>query len=300
MRRNVILGGGPRARPRSAAATSATSFRPTPTWRPRPPARQLSSERLAQILASGGKGVKINRETADFVANVWIDYALFGQAVARGQAADRFGQRRRGDVAGDLRAEGRPTGTTRLMARRSSVSDAAVDSLYRAPTCGCCSTSCSACGRATDASQQAAAPGRRPRPRWRRSGRAPSFGALAVQLSEDPGSKADSGYLPPSPQGRFVPAFDSAGWSLAPGAGERAGGDAVRLSTSSSGPSRPRPKRASGRYLSERAGVRLDSLYMDSLAAANKIEVVCRRAGRDARGASSRPTRRAQRRTRRS
>ncbi len=44
--------------------------------------QQLPSQRLAQILSSGGKGVKINRETADYVANVWIDYSLFGQAVA--------------------------------------------------------------------------------------------------------------------------------------------------------------------------------------------------------------------------
>ena len=44
--------------------------------------QQLPSQRLAQILSSGGKGVKINRETADFIANVWVDYALFAQAVA--------------------------------------------------------------------------------------------------------------------------------------------------------------------------------------------------------------------------
>ena len=35
------------------------------------------------------------------------------------------------------------------------------------------------------------------------------FGQLASQLSEDPGSKADSGFLPPGPKGRFVASFDS-------------------------------------------------------------------------------------------
>ena len=47
--------------------------------------QQLPAQRLAQILSSGGKGVKINRETADYVANVWVDYALFGQAVVHGK-----------------------------------------------------------------------------------------------------------------------------------------------------------------------------------------------------------------------
>ena len=83
MRRNVILVAVLAARPRSAAARSATSSRPTPMWRPRPAARSCPAQRLAQILGSGGKGVKINRETADYVANVWIDYSLFGQAVAQ-------------------------------------------------------------------------------------------------------------------------------------------------------------------------------------------------------------------------
>ena len=45
-------------------------------------------------------------------------------------------------------------------------------------------------------------------------------------------------------------------------------------STSSSGPRWPRRATTSSSYLQERAGVHLDSLYMDSLAAANKIEVL--------------------------
>jgi len=100
-----------------------------------------------------------------------------------------------------------------------------------------------------------------------------SFDKLAYRLSEDPGSKADSGYLPPSPKGRFVPAFDSVGWSLQPG----------QVSGLVETPfgfhiiKRPTLDEARGHlvdYLEERAGVRLDSLYMDSLATANKIEVL--------------------------
>jgi hypothetical protein len=98
------------------------------------------------------------------------------------------------------------------------------------------------------------------------------FGQLASQYSEDPGSKADRGFLPPSPRGRFVPAFDSAGWSLAPGAMtgvietpfgyhiiKRPPLDAVRERLTS--------------YLAQSAGARLDSIYMDSLATQSQIKV---------------------------
>ena len=46
--------------------------------------QKLTPERLAQILSSG-KGIKPNREAANFVSNVWVDYALFAQAVANGK-----------------------------------------------------------------------------------------------------------------------------------------------------------------------------------------------------------------------
>ena len=42
----------------------------------------LSAERLATLLAEG-KNVQLNRETADFVANLWVDYALYAQAMAK-------------------------------------------------------------------------------------------------------------------------------------------------------------------------------------------------------------------------
>src|SRR5438094_6843383 len=43
------------------------------------------------------------------------------------------------------------------------------------------------------------------------------FGQLARRYSEDTGSKVRDGYLPATPRGQFVPAFDSAAWALAPG-----------------------------------------------------------------------------------
>jgi hypothetical protein len=44
---------------------------------------ELSPERLAEILTGAGGRQKITREAAEFVAGTWVEYALFGQAVAQ-------------------------------------------------------------------------------------------------------------------------------------------------------------------------------------------------------------------------
>ncbi|HET7469813.1 MAG TPA: peptidylprolyl isomerase [Gemmatimonadales bacterium] len=233
--------------------------------------QQLPAQRLAQILSSGGKGVRINHETADYVANVWVDYALFGQAVVHGKlpldsasVADA--------VWPELSELKGSHWHDTLMAHRASVNDAAIDSLY---------------GSADTRVLQHILFGARPnidsaqRKTIRSKAEATlaqikkgaNFDQLAAQLSEDPGSKADSGYLPPSPKGRFVAAFDSAGWSLQPGQVSGV------VQTPFGYHIIKRPTLAEARehivdFLQEKAGRHLDSLYMDSLASANKLEVV--------------------------
>ena len=233
--------------------------------------QQLPSPRLAQILSSGGKGVKINRETADFVANVWIDYGLLGQAVAEHKLpVDSV------SVAEAVWPEISELKGTHwhdsLMSRRGSISEAAVDSLYKAPETRVLQHILFSARPTADPAQKAAVKQKAEATltQVRKGG---SFDKLASELSEDPGSKADSGYLPPSPRGRFVPAFDSAGWALAPG---QVSG---LVETPFGFHIIKRPTLAEAHehlvgYLQERAGVHLDSLYMDSLAAANKIEVL--------------------------
>ena len=233
--------------------------------------QQLPAQRLAQILSSGGKGVKVNRETADYVANVWVDYALFGQAVVHGKLP--LDSASVADAVWPEISELKGTHWhDTLMAHRGSVTDAAVDSLYGRPTPGCSSTSCSVPGPNIDSTQRTAVK-KKAEATLAQIRKGANFDQLAAQLSEDPGSKADSGYLPPSPKGRFVPAFDSAGWALQPG----------QVSGLVETPfgyhiiKRPTGTEARGHivdYLQERAGEHLDSLYMDSLAAANKIEVL--------------------------
>ena len=66
---------------------------------------KLSSERLADFVLEA-KGAQLNNETADFITNVWVDYSLFAQAVAKNAGAHRFGHDRGGHVAADHRAQG--------------------------------------------------------------------------------------------------------------------------------------------------------------------------------------------------
>jgi hypothetical protein len=100
-----------------------------------------------------------------------------------------------------------------------------------------------------------------------------AFGRLASQLSEDPGTRSDSGYLPLGPRGRFVASFDSAAWSLEPG------GTSGVVETPYGYHILRRPgleevRERLGDHLVAQVGMRLDSLYMDSLAAANQIKLV--------------------------
>jgi hypothetical protein len=232
--------------------------------------QRLTPERLAQIM-SGGKGIRPNREAANFVTNVWVDYALFAQAVADGKLPL--------DSASIAQAVWPQLAELRgnhwhdsLMARRSHIPPNAADSVYR--------------GNEIRVLQHIlyrvppnAVPEVRNAARKKAEGtlvrikHGADFGELASQQSDDPGSKQDRGFLPPSPKGRFVPAFDSAGWSLAPGAIsgvvetpfgyhiiKRPGADVVRDRLTA--------------YLVQNAGSRLDSIYMDSLAIQNQIKVV--------------------------
>jgi peptidyl-prolyl cis-trans isomerase D len=231
--------------------------------------QRLPPERLAQIMSSG-KGIQPNRDAANFVGNVWIDYTLFGQAVANGKLpldSASIAQAVWPQVA-ELKGN---HWHDSLMARRSSIPPTAADSVYRG-------NEVRVLQHILYRVQPNAVPEVRNVARKKAEGtlarlkRGADFGQLASQLSEDPGSRADRGFLPPSPKGRFVPAFDSAGWSLAPGATsgvietpfgyhiiKRPTIDAVRERLTA--------------YLAQSAGGRLDSIYMDSLASQNHIQI---------------------------
>ncbi|HYL21649.1 MAG TPA: peptidylprolyl isomerase [Gemmatimonadales bacterium] len=99
-----------------------------------------------------------------------------------------------------------------------------------------------------------------------------NFGQLARRYSEDPGSKVRGGYLPATPRGQFVPAFDSAAWTLPPGAMT----GIVRTPFGFHIIRRPplAEVRDSFRVDVENArSTRFDSLFVDSLATQRKLHI---------------------------
>jgi hypothetical protein len=231
--------------------------------------QRLTPERLAQIMNSG-KGIQPNREAANFVANVWIDYTLFAQALASGKLPQDSASISQAVWPQIAEIKGSHWHDT-LMARRSKLPANAADSVYK--------------GNEVRVLQHIlyrvppnAVPEVRNVARKKAEGtlarirRGADFGQVASQVSEDPGSKQDKGFLPPSPRGRFVPAFDSAGWSLAPGATSGVvetpfGYHIIKR------PSAEAVRERIRNYLVQSAGSRLDSIYMDSLAIQNEIKV---------------------------
>ena len=231
--------------------------------------QKLPAERLAQILSTG-KGIKPSHETATFVSNIWIDYALFAQAAADNKLPlDSAGV---AQVVWPELAELRGSHWhDTLMARRSKFSPGAADSVYKADQVRLLQhilfrVEPNAVPEVRNAARRKATSA------LARVKRGSDFGALASQLSEDPGSKADRGFLPPSPKGKFVTAFDSAGWTLAPGAVS----GVVETPFGYHIIKRPDQNAARERittYLAQSAGTRLDSIYMDSLAQTKQIKV---------------------------
>lgn len=233
--------------------------------------QELSAERLSQIVLGSGKSVKVTREVTKVVADIWVDYSLFAQALVRGKLP--VDSAAVAEVVWPELAELKGTHWhDTLAARRSTVSDSAADSLYRMPDVRLLQHILFGVRPNTEPAQRAETR-RKAEATLTRLKKGASFAQLASQLSDDPGTRADSGYLPPGPKGRFVPAFDSVGWALAPGQTS----DIVESPFGFHIIKRPalnEVRERIGDYLAERAGVKLDSLYMDSLAAANDIKVM--------------------------
>ncbi|HWB39876.1 MAG TPA: peptidylprolyl isomerase [Gemmatimonadales bacterium] len=232
---------------------------------------ELSAQRLADMIGSVTKGQaqRVTRETADFITDTWVDYALFSQAVA----LDRLPVDSASVAEAVWPELAELKGThfhDTLMSRRAAMSDSAADSLYRQPDVRLLQHILFGARNAPPPLK--AATRKKAEAALGRIRKGADFGQLASELSEDPGSKADSGYLPPGPRGRFVPAFDSVGWGLQPGQTSgivetQFGFHLIRR------PALPEVRERFGDYLLERAGVALDSTFMDSLANASDIEV---------------------------
>ncbi|MBA3660093.1 MAG: peptidyl-prolyl cis-trans isomerase, partial [Gemmatimonadales bacterium] len=231
--------------------------------------QELTPERLAAIM-TGAKGMKPSKDAGRFVANVWVDYALFAQAAANGKLPT--------DSASIAEAVWPEIAELRgihwhdsLMARRGKLGPNAGDSVYKLDTVRVLQHILFRVPQGATPDIRGAAR-KKAETTLAKVKKGDDFGRLATALSDDPGSKMDQGFLPPSPKGAFVTAFDSAGWSLAPGAVS----GVVETPFGYHIIKRPIPEAVRERltgWVAQRAGTRLDSVYMDSLAMTSKLRI---------------------------
>lgn len=174
----------------------------------------LPATRVADILATA-KGAKLNAESAEFIANLWVDYTLFAQAIAGGNFT--------GDSAMIVKATWPALAQIKadrwhdtLIAQRAKATDAQIDSTFNAGNDRAIQHILINVAPTATPAERAAARKKIDDIANQLKGGA-NFGALAVKYSMDTGSGADSGYLPIGPRGRWVPAFDSVGYSIKPG-----------------------------------------------------------------------------------
>jgi hypothetical protein len=231
---------------------------------------ELTPKRLSEIVFAATKGQRLTQQTTEFLTNAWVDYALFAVAASEGKLPTDSASV--ADAMWPDLAELRGTHWhDTLMARRVGPEDKAADSLYGSPDVRLFQHILFM-AKAGSAADVKAASRKKAEGALARLRKGADFNQLAAQLSEDPGSRADSGFLPPGPRGRFVPAFDSAAWALKPGETTGLvetpfGFHIIKRPALSA--VRPRIKD----YLAQQAGQRLDSIYMDSLASSADIKV---------------------------
>ncbi len=176
--------------------------------------QELKAERVAEILTTA-KGAKLTPESAEFIANLWVDYTLFSQGVATGKFTTDSATvvKATWPALAQLKAD---RWHDTLIARRAKASDTQIDSAYNAGNDRAIQHLLIMVAPTATPVERATAKKKIDGIAGELKGGA-NFGTLALKNSMDTGSGADSGYLPIGPKGRFVPAFDSMAYSMAPG-----------------------------------------------------------------------------------
>lgn len=237
----------------------------------RVPGYTLSSDRLAELVAHA-KRVPVTMPAVSSVAQLWVDYALFALAVARGDSLR--------DSATVLAATWPLVAQLkwahfhdRLSVRQASLSDRQVDSAFEAGS-----------ARMFQHILLRVPPDAGPAVERRKHDsivelqrqirRGANFARLAAQASDDPSTKARGGYLAVTERGDpLVPEFADAAWALAPGQVS----NVVRSAYGFHLIRRPPLREVRLPYhagLEARMQRRLDSLVVDSLSSGRDIKVV--------------------------
>ena len=232
----------------------------------------LTTDSLASLLLQA-KGARLTPEAAEFLANIWVDYQLFGNAVVTGVLRTDSAA-----VAEVMWPEITEAIGNRwhdsLMARRTAFSPGAIDSVYASTDSHAVRVMQHVLVRVPPTASMAerGVAQRKATGLLARARAGTDFGQLARQFTDDRASQQTGGVMNAAPRGAYVTPFDSAGWLLRPG--ELSG-----LVASPFGfhilrrPALPEVRAQLQEYLEYSAGRRLDSLYMDSLGSARHLKV---------------------------
>ncbi|HEY8061912.1 MAG TPA: peptidylprolyl isomerase [Gemmatimonadales bacterium] len=177
--------------------------------------QQFTAERLATIMTSVKAPVQFDVKTGELITRLWTDMTLFSQAAASGKLTADSSL-----VADAMWPTIMQATAARWMdtvvARKSKVSDAAVDSAYKADQVrGVQHILVMVDSTAPKEDKEAARLKAERFLKMVKSGY--SFSKLAYDSTMDPGSKADSGWYGLQPKTRWDPPFGNALWKLKPG-----------------------------------------------------------------------------------
>jgi hypothetical protein len=230
----------------------------------------LTVERLSQ-LAGLGKQVPVQQEAIRRLALVWVDYALFAQAIADGRPL--------GDSTTVAQAMWPAIAQLKweryhdaLIADRAALNPTALDSAYATGELRLFQHILLRASQ-SEAPQVVAEKERRLRgilADARRDGA--RFATLAARWSEDPGSKERGGLLGVAGHGSYVAPFEDAAWALEPGEIS----DVVRTPFGVHIIRRPPLAEVRDSFrlgLEERRAFAFDSAFVDSLSRAARLRV---------------------------
>ncbi len=176
--------------------------------------QDFTSQQLATLLTSG-KGVPLTTQTAQIVADIWVDLTVFSQAVASNsfkpdstQIADAMFLPIAFDKARSLKDS--------LVSHKADVTQAEIDSAWKADKQRVIQHILIKVDSSFTPAQKAAARKKADSLlALLRNGA--NFSVVAHANSEDIGSVPDSGMMPPVPENFFVPSFSKPAWALKPG-----------------------------------------------------------------------------------
>lgn len=231
--------------------------------------QELRIEQLAKLLA-GIKTVPISKEAADLIINMWVDHTLFAQAVASGRnlkdsatAAEVLWP----EVSQITASAWHDS----LLANKVNPTQETADSIYNGDEVRLIQHILIRIPPNSEPPVIATAR-KKAEGVLARVNRGENFAKLAKEVSQDPGSASNGGYYPPAQRGKYVTAFDSASWTLAPGQHTGLVETPFGLHIIRRPPS-AEVREQMLEFAKFRVGMALDSAYLDNLGTRHGLKV---------------------------